>query len=129
MEYLDFNIRIAREEVSHTKRIIILQRSALYLNNVLAIWLIFNIYLHPTYIITAITAGICICNIFWSLSQLTLSKQDLKNEKERLSRLMEHNDSIFYKSAIEQLETTKKYYEDLIAIHSKKIFQAEENKE
>lgn len=114
MDYIDFNMQMARQEISSTKRVILVQRSALYLNNILAIWLIFNLYLHPTYIITAITAGICICNVLWTASQLGMSKMDLKNDQDRLCRLQEHVDSEVYKGAQKQYEESKKYFDDYV---------------
>lgn len=89
MEWYEFEIEMARSSIAMDKRIIKTNFGLILLNVGLCLWNIYNLWIGVSHLswLTGIAIGCTGTSSLWTWLTMWETKLDLKNEKEKISRL------------------------------------------
>lgn len=101
MDYLEFSKRDCEQMIKVYKLGLRQYWGIIALNLGILLLESYSIYKEPTHIFPAICIGLIICNFLWLFTSHSMTKMDLRFEKERFARIKDIEETYLYKKSIE----------------------------
>ncbi len=116
MDYFDFSIESQRNLIKQNKRYLMVERGVLYINCFIFIFQCYLLWEQP-HIFKGMCVGAVAANILWLGAIFLSSKQDLKQEKEKLLHIEKYQEDRNVQGMIVQLKTSQEWYDNFKKSH------------